>query len=238
MPAQRRAFAIVLALCLAVLAGAAQGAFVAGNNDREMGFGGLTRKFRVHLPPGYDGSTAVPLVVDIHGFGSNALQQQGISGMQRVADANGFLVVYPDGYRNAWNAHLCCGNSEVDDVGFIRAVVAAVAAEANVDPSRIYVTGLSNGGAMSQRLACDAADLFAAAVPMAFPLADLPASGCQPSRSMPVLTVMGLTDELVLYENGGFGSAADTFAYWQDVNACPAGGPDVRDERGLSRCEY
>ncbi len=189
---------LVLALCLLALgATAARAAFPVGDSERDLPFGGLPRRYLVHVPPGYDGSTPVPLVVDIHGFGSNANQQRGISGMRALSDARGFLVVYPDGWENAWNANICCGNADLDDVGFIRAVVAAVAAEANIDPRRVYVAGLSNGGAMSHRLACDAADLFAAAAPMAFPLAYQPATGCQPSRSIPVLTVMGLTDMLV-----------------------------------------
>src|SRR5262249_4518283 len=145
--------------------------------------------------------------------------------------------VYPEGWHNAWNANICCGNRDVDDVGFIRAVVAAVAAEANVDPRRVYVTGLSNGGGMEQRPARGAAEPFSATGPLAVPLAQQPAPGCQPSRSIPVLTVMGLTDMLVRYD-GGFGSAAGTFAYWRDVNGCGAGTPDLRDERGKSRCEY
>src|SRR4029453_13636739 len=103
------------------------------------------------------------MVGDIHGFTTNAAQQEGISGMRTVSDREGFVVVYPDGWRNAWNANICCGNGEIDDVGFIRAVVAAVSAETNVDASRVYATGLSNGGAMSQRLARDAANLFAPA---------------------------------------------------------------------------
>lgn len=239
MPPRRGRPRPVLALCVLVLTTAtARAALVAGDNPRELPFGGLPRKYVVHVPPGYDGATPVPLVVDIHGFTSNAAQQEGISGMRTVSDREGFLVVYPDGWRNAWNANICCGNGEIDDVGFIRAVVAAVSAEANVDASRVYATGLSNGGAMSQRLACDAADLFAAAVPMAFPLAYRPAPECQPSRSIPVLTVMGLTDELVRYDGPAFGSAPDTFAYWRDVNACGTGAPDVRDEHGKSRCEY
>jgi len=176
-------------------------------------------------------------VVDLHGLDSNANQQRGISGMLAVSDTEGFLVAYPDGWENAWNANICCGNGDIDDVGFIRAVVAAVAGEAAVDPRRIYVTGLSNGGALSQRLACDAADLFAAAAPMAFPLAYRPATGCQPSRSMPVLTVMGLTDKLVPYD-GEFGSARGTFDYWREVNGCGDGVPELVDERGKGRCEY
>jgi polyhydroxybutyrate depolymerase len=228
----------LLAVCLvAVGTASARAALVVGENQRGLPFGGLPRSYLVHVPRGYDGATPVPLVVDIHGLSSNADQQRALSGMRTVSDAEGFLVVYPEGWHNAWNANLCCGNTEVDDVGFIRAVVAAVSAEANIDPRRIYATGLSNGGAMSQRLACDAADLFAAAAPMAFPLAYDPAPGCQPSRSIPVLTVMGLTDMLVRYD-GGFGSAAGTFAYWRDVNGCGTGAPDVLDERGKSRCEY
>jgi polyhydroxybutyrate depolymerase len=223
---------------VAVCAGSARAAFPAGDSRQALPFGGLPRQYLVHVPPGYDGATPVPLVVDIHGWMSNAEQQRAISGTRAMSDAKGFLVVYPDGWRNAWNANICCGNPDLDDVGFIRAVVAAVAAQANVDPRRIYATGLSNGGAMSQRLACDAADLFAASAPVAFPIAYKPATGCQPSRSIPVLTVMGLTDMLVPYTDGGFGSAPATFVYWRDVNACGTGAPEVRDERGKSYCEY
>ena len=238
MPARLLRVHLPLALCLIVLGAAtARATFPEGDSRQDLPFGGLPRQYLVYVPADYDGSTAVPLVVDVHGLGSNALQERAISGMRATSDDNGFLVVYPDGWHNAWNANICCGNPDIDDVGFIRAVVAAAAAQANVDPRRIYVTGLSNGGAMSQRLACDAADLFAASAPMAFPIAYKPATECQPSRLIPVLTVMGLTDMLVRYD-GPFGSAAGTFDYWHDVNGCTADTPDVRDERGKSRCEY
>src|SRR5262245_12638912 len=229
----------VLVLCaLALATTSARAALTPGDSRRDLPFGGLPRSYLLHVPPGYDGSKPVPLVVDIHGWNSNADQQRALSGMRTLSNATGFLVAYPEGVNAAWNAKICCGNPNLDDVGFIRAVVADVAAAGNVDPRRVYVTGLSNGGAMSQRLACDAADLFAAAAPMAFPLAYNPATGCQPSRSMPVLTVMGLTDMLVLYDGGDFGTAAGTLSYWHDVNACSAATPEVRDERGKSRCEY
>src|SRR5262245_51693710 len=187
---------VALACLVARGAGRARAAFPAGDSSQELPFGGVTRQYLMHVPPGYDGSTAVPLVVDLHGWISNALQQRAISGMRPPSHAKGLLVVYPDGRYNAWHAIISCGNRRVDDAGFARAVVAAVQAQANVDARRIYVTGLSNGGAMSQRLACDAADLFAASAPMAFPVAYIPATGCQPSRSIPVLTFMGLTDML------------------------------------------
>ncbi len=227
----------LLALVLLTCVGSpARAQLAPGDYQRSLPFGGFDRGYLLHLPPGYGGATPVPLVVDLHGFTSNAVQQRGISGMAAVSDAAGFAVVYPDGVMNAWNAKLCCGNQGVDDVAFIRAVVDAVAAEVVVDRRRVYATGLSNGGAMSHRLACDAADVFAAAAPMAFPLADVPAVGCQPSRSIPVLTVMGLTDMLVRYD-GGFGSAATTFGYWREINGCGAGAPELVDVSGRSRCE-
>jgi hypothetical protein len=104
--------------------------------------------------------------------------------------------------------------------------------EANIDDRRVYVTGLSNGGAMSQRLACEAADLFAAAAPMAFPLPYLSLAQCQPSRSMPVLMFMGITDALVPYS-----SAAPSFQYWRDTNGCGNGAPDETIVTGNSMCE-
>src|SRR5262249_59086476 len=128
-------------------------------------------------------------------------------------------------------------NSTIDDVGFLRALVASISTEANIDGRRVYATGLSNGGAMTQRLACDAADVFAAAVPMSFPLPFRPLSACQPVRAMPVLTMMGLTDVVVPYNGGLFGSAPSTFAYWRDIDGCGSGAPDQVVERGQSRCE-
>jgi polyhydroxybutyrate depolymerase len=230
----------LLALCVGALLLAAQptpAAFLPGDHMRALPFGGLVRTYRVHVPSSYDGSVPVPLVLDIHGFGSNATEQELISGMRTESDAHGFLVVYPQGVNDAWNAGICCGNTTIDDVGFIRALVASFSSEANIDPRRVYVTGLSNGGAMTQRLACDAADVIAAAVPMAFPIPFRPLSACQPIRAMPVLTMMGLTDIVVPYNGGLFGSAPSTFAYWRDIDGCGSGAPDQVVERGRSRCE-
>jgi len=177
------------------------------------------------------------LVVDLHGFGSDGDEQRGISGWSTIAGNEGFLVAWPDGLDSSWNGITCCGNAvsnDVDDVGFMRAMLAAIQAEANVDPQRIYVTGLSNGGAMSHRLACEAADLFAAAAPMAFPVPypDFP-NECQPSRVVPLLLFMGLTDSVVSYAG-----AAPSYAAWRDKNACDSGGavPEIDESYGGSDC--
>jgi polyhydroxybutyrate depolymerase len=224
MSHSRSLLPLLLSTCLT--AGAAQAAFVPGTNARGLTHDSQPRVYNVYAPPGYAPAQSVPLVVDIHGYTSTKEQQQSLSGWQAKADAVGFLVAYPDGLGGSWNAGVCCGTSvtnNVDDVGFIRAMLSAIAAEASIDSARIYVTGLSNGGAMSHRLACEAADVFAAAAPLSFPTpyTDF-ATQCQPSRAIPVLTSMGLTDVLVPYAGGAFESAAASFANWRSKNSCGA----------------
>lgn len=223
---------------------------VAGDHARSLVFDGKTRLYDLHVPPGYHGAAPVPLVLDFHGFGKNKTWQAGLSGFKELADSEGFIVAYPlgsFGAKNdpeaptdigpAWDGGACCTLVPVDDVGFARAVVQAVAAEANIDRRRVYATGTSNGGALSHRLACEAADILAAAAPMAYPLAAEPLSECQPSRPIAVLAFAGLTDTEVPYEGGSITSAAESFAYWRDVNGCGSGPPDQRVDAGASRCE-
>lgn len=224
-----------LLLCLVAIPTVAAAVLVPGDNDRSIEVGGLTRTYRIHVPPGWTPATQAPVVFDIHGWSTTAGLQQSLSGMQAVSDREGFLVVWPQGLNNQWNAGVCCGNPGLDDVAFLRAVVDAVATEAGADRRRIYVTGLSNGGAMSHKLACEASDLFAAAAPMAFPLPYPSLGDCTPARPMPIRMVMGLTDVLVEYENGEFGSAPATFARWADLHGC-TGTPGLVPH-GQARCE-
>jgi len=222
---------------------------VPGDHARSLVFHGKTRLYDLHVPPGYHGTATMPLVLDFHGFGKNKTWQAGLSGFKELADIEGFIVAYPlgsFGAKNdpeapttvgpAWDGW-CCTLIPVDDVGFARAVVQAVAAEASIDRRRVYATGTSNGGALSHRLACEAADTFAAVAPMAYPLAAEPLSECQPSRPIAVLAFAGLTDTEVPYEGGSLPSAAESFAYWRDVNGCGSGSPDQRVDAGASRCE-
>src|SRR5688572_12607315 len=170
---------VLFALLLASAASAQT--LTPGDHTRSLVVGGLTRTYLVHVPPSYTGATPVPLVVDIHGWTATAEIQRSLSGFLALSDARGFLVVYPQGVGNAWNGGVCC-TSTPTDVEFIRALVANMHVEANVDAARVYATGLSNGGAMTHRLACEAADLFAAAAPLAFPISLSPPSSCDPSR--------------------------------------------------------
>jgi polyhydroxybutyrate depolymerase len=121
----------------------------------------------------------------------------------------------------SWNGgELCCGTSQrtgVDDVGFMRAIVAKLQQEACIDPKRVYATGLSNGGAMSHRLACEAADLFAATAPVSMGNGTRP---CQPARPISVTMFRGTSDTLVSYNGGLFPSAQADFDQWKGLSGC------------------
>jgi polyhydroxybutyrate depolymerase len=232
---------VLAALPLSAAAPAAAGLAAGDYLDRSFVFDGVERSYDIHVPPSYDGTDPVPLVLDLHGLGGFKEQQAGLSGIRARSDVGGFVAVWPQGIQNSWNAGWCCGQAQDDgvaDVAFLRTLVDAVAAELMIDRRRIYATGLSNGGAMTQRLACEAADLFAAAAPVAFPIGLSPITDCEPSRPIPVLTFQGLTDDVVPYEGGGpFASAADSFAHWRSINGC---GPEPLEETvvsGASRCE-
>jgi polyhydroxybutyrate depolymerase len=194
---------------------------------------GRERNFDVYIPSGYKKGTPLPLVMDFHGFTSNAAQQRQISGYRNQAELETFAVAWPQGVGQpaSWNTPLCCGTARqenVDDVGFARLVLRTIASEVAIDPHRVYATGLSNGAAITHRLACEAADIFAAAVPAAYPLPYLPFTGCQTTRPIPVSMVMGLTDALVPYApNYYFPSAQQSLQFWRQQNSCLGSGPDV-----------
>ena len=169
---------------------------------------GRERSYRLHIPPGLDPSASSPLVVALHGGGGNGANLQAKVGLDAIADREGFLVAYPDGsgrlddYLLTWNAGNCCGyalDEQVDDTAFLRAMVADISQTHSIDPRRIYATGMSNGGMMSYRLACEAADLFAAVAPVA---GALNLESCEPSEPVSVLAIHGTADQHVLFEGG------------------------------------
>ncbi|MEZ4384554.1 MAG: PHB depolymerase family esterase [Nannocystaceae bacterium] len=207
-----------------------------GDHTIEVLHDGLTRTAILHVPPSYDGGAATPLVVNFHGLSSNAGQQVLFSGMNETADAEGFIVAYPEGVMNSWNAGECCGVAQeqgVDDVGFVRALVETVEGVTCVDPARIYATGMSNGGFMTNRLACEANDLFAAFAPVSAALVTIP---CAPARAIPTMIFNGTQDALVPYDGGVFFGAAETFAFWVEASGCK-GAPVTTYDEGAVTCE-
>ncbi|GMV19666.1 MAG: hypothetical protein KJ015_03170 [Myxococcales bacterium] len=226
--------------------GCSGGGLAPGDSTLKLTHGGVEREYQLHVPPGYDGKAPLPLVLNFHGYTSNAGQQAAFSAMNAKADSAGFLLVYPQGLQNpgtgltSWNAGLCCafGDTARDDVGFVGAVLDDVFAKSCVDERRVYATGMSNGGYLSHRLGCELANRFAAIAPVAGVLG-IPAGDCKPSRPMPVVHFHGTADSLVAYDGGSLGSSAsvpDTFAGWASRNGC-SGSPKESFKNGAAHCE-
>jgi polyhydroxybutyrate depolymerase len=177
------------------------------------GQGTYTRQYKVHVPPSYDAKVPTPVVFCIHGLAQNAVMFC-VTGaaMDKKSNDAGFILVMPNGYQSSWNAGTCCGaasTEKLDDVALFRAIFAEVNKHLNIDHRRVFATGLSNGAYMSYRLACDAADLFAAVAPGAGaiginsigggtnPASDFTA--CNPTAHVSVLDIHGTADGLIPY---------------------------------------
>ncbi len=198
---------------------------------------GRQRSYRLHIPPGLVPSAPSALVVGLHGGGGNGANLQAKVGLDAIADREGFLVAYPDGsgrlddYLLTWNAGNCCGyalDEQIADTAFLRAMVADIARTHSIDPRRVYATGMSNGGMMSYRLACEAADLFAAVAPVA---GALNLESCEPIEPVSVLAIHGTADQHVLFEGGAPAVKVDShprinssvhyaMTYWAVRNGC------------------
>jgi polyhydroxybutyrate depolymerase len=195
------------------------------------------RPYGSKIPSGYDPNKPTPLVLVLHGFGFNGLGQASYFGLIDLAEARTFLVAYPDGTTNQtgqqfWNAtDSCCDvfNTGVDDVAYLNAVIDDMERKYNVDEKRVFVTGHSNGGFMTHRLACDLAPRIAAAVSLAGGQWNDP-TRCRPTDKVAVVEVHGDADTTVLYGGGPIAglpaliapSAVTTVADWADKNGCNA----------------
>jgi polyhydroxybutyrate depolymerase len=178
---------------------AASGAIPVGNSSRTLDIDGQTRTYLIHRPAALDASPA--LVMMLHGGFGSAAQAQRSYGWDAEADAEHFVVVYPDGDGRAWNVGGgCCGapgRTNVDDVAFLAAVVHDVELALPIDPVRVYATGISNGGMMAYRLACDTS-LFAAIGPDSATLL----GECPSPHPVSVLAVHGTADQNIPYDGG------------------------------------
>lgn len=190
--------------------------------------GGLTRSYRLHIPTNYTGNTPVPLVFNLHGYTSNAQQQELYSEMNAVSDTAGFIVCYPDGVNNAWNSGFTFPYyGGIDDVGFISRLIDEIAGQYNVNLARVYSCGMSNGGFMSFRLACDLESRIAAIASVTGSMSPLQTANCNLSRPVPVMQVHGTADATVPYVGAAGMEPVDTvMAFWRTQNGCP-GAPTV-----------
>ena len=218
--------------------GPSAGSVAAGPSTRTIVVDGRERAFRLYRPA----VRPAALVVMLHGGLGSARQAEAQYGWNELADREGFAVVYPDGLDRVWNVGGgCCGRSAatgVDDVEFIRALVAAVRPELAVDRGRVYATGMSNGGMLAYRLACDT-DLFAAIGPVAATLL----GSCPSPDPVSVIHVHGSADRRVRYDGApgeGVGridgvAVPDLNANWRGVDRCDP--PTAVTDGAITRSE-
>ncbi len=179
--------------------------------------GGIQRIARVHVPASYDPTSPTPIVFDVHGRTQNASSQMTLSDSKTTSDAAGFIAIYPESATSptSWNSGTCCdpaSTNDLDDTGFMTALLDEAESKLCVDAKRVYMMGMSNGAYEAHRIACELADRFAAVGPVAGLLLF---SGCEPSRPVPVMMVNGTADSLSQYDY-----VDDAVAYWRDHNQC------------------
>ncbi len=209
---------------------ATQGAGTLYDNPRELQSGGLRRTYSVHVPPSYSGASPTPLVIAFHGHGGTGEGQEKLSHLSEAADGKGFIVAYPDGIEHGWNDGRQSAPMNVDDVGFTRDLVAAIESRYNINRSRVFATGMSNGGFFCYRLACDAPDIFAAIAPVSALMGEDLANQNTSTTPVSVLIIEGSSDPFVPWQGGavagGAGgrgnalSAADTVTFWVRLDGC------------------
>ncbi len=179
-----------------------------GNYLMALSYGERDRTYLLHIPPQGLSGRALPVVLNFHGGGGHATQQQEYTELDTVADREGFYTVYPNGTGRmsshflTWNAGNCCGyakDHKIDDVGFSQALLSHLSTVVPIDHTRIYATGLSNGAMMAYRLAAEASDLVAAIAPVA---GSMMVSTFAPSHAVPVMHVHSLDDPRAPYEGG------------------------------------
>ena len=220
-------------------------------------YDGLARMYRVHVPLKYNSSIPTPLLFALHGGGGSMdyMADDSHYGLITASERNGFIVVFPNGYSKlksgkfaTWNAGNCCGGARdenINDVGFIRQVVNNVTRQMHIDPNRVYATGMSNGGMMSYRLACEMSDVFKAIASVA---GTDNTRSCTPRNPVSILHIHARNDTHVLFTGGAgeeavekskitdFTSVADTVSKWVRLNGCATTPRRVLEKAG-AYCE-
>jgi polyhydroxybutyrate depolymerase len=192
---------------------------------------GVPRHYRLHVPQGLD--APAPLLIVLHGGGGSMRQMERFTGFTPIAEREGFIVVYPQGLEYRWNdGRDFEGSTESEDVAFIDGLIEHLLASQPIDPDRIYATGISNGGFMSFRLACQLSERIAGIAAVTASLSEDIAPDCAPQRPLKFLLINGTADPLLPYEGGTVTlppdnaprgevrSAVDSVAFWAAHNHC------------------
>ena len=215
----------LIAACLCLLT--AVEAAPADARHVTMDFGGEVRHYWLYTPAGLDAAKPAPILLVLHGSGGTGEDMITVTqhGFERLADKEKIVVVYPRAAERRWSER----GGTVDEAGFLLAVVDKLAAELPVDRNRVFVAGISSGGMMAQRMACEKSGRVAGIATVAGTMPVELKSSCKPERPVPVLLIHGTQDPIVPW-NGGpvagvedFGTVAsvrETAAFWAASNQC------------------
>lgn len=224
----------------------------AGNYRFTLEHGGLERMYLVHVPAKYQPGHPAALLVAMHGGGGSMEYQATDANYGQVSksDREGFIVVFPNGISPlksgllaTWNAGTCCGparDRNIDDVGFIRKMIDKLSQQVDIDRQKIFATGMSNGGLMAIRLACDMSATFRAVASVA---GTDNTTSCNPARPVSVMFIHARNDDHVPFEGGrgntrrqeavaSFTSVPESVSRWVNRNGCGPKPERVLDKPG------
>lgn len=224
----RRILFLLLCLLAAGQVYAQDGRLTSGQHDLSLSYQNMTRTFRVYVPENLP-TEPVPLVIVMHGASGNGEWMERFTQFDDLADANDFVVVYPDGVNGIWNDGRA-GDSRVpsslDDVGFISALIDDLSEQLNIDATRVYAAGHSMGGMMAFRLACELQDKIAAIASVSSTFPGYLYTNCEKVQPIPVMIIQGTADTVIPWQGIKQGeipiyfSAAESAVYWAITNGC------------------
>lgn len=226
-----------------------------GDYTFSFSFGETLRYYKIHVPKTYKSAMPAPVLFAFHGGGGDMSIQATDSyyGLISKSENEGFIVVFPNGYSRfrsgklaTWNAGRCCGDArdlKIDDVGFIRQVFDKISRQLNVDHSRVFASGMSNGGMFAYRLACEASDIFKGIASVTGTDNTL---ACTPKQMVSILHIHAKDDDHVLYSGGAgsgvldrdkvteFTSVPATIAKWVKLNGCQEKPERILETKGAT----
>jgi len=186
----------------------------------------IERYYYIYKPSNLDSNSSIPVLFALHGYGSSAINHFNYTNYEPIADNNNFIVIYPQGTINNglnthWNVGGWTSNSTAKDIEFIDTVISLLKDKIPIDQTRIYSSGMSNGGYMSYHLACNLDNQFAAIASVTGSMTYDTYNDCSPSHPTAAMQIHGVLDTTVPYLGAGWSkSIEDVIDYWVEYNSC------------------